>query len=95
MGHEASNRAGKLLAAVSVLSLSVGMVPAIAAGTTATSNQLKTSSQIKLDCTSTQIKFWSQQQKQNCTQIKGESTQIKLDSTQHKHNLNPQPLPPG
>jgi hypothetical protein len=110
MGTQTNNRS-KLLAAVSALSLSVGMVPAIAADQTdqATSQQHKTSTQLKFDSmqhkSSNQLKYESNQLKLDSMQHKS-SNQLKLDSMQHKssnqlkqngssHNLNPQPLPPG
>jgi TolA-binding protein len=88
MGHQAISRS-KLLAAVSVLSLSVGMVPALAAdqNNQGTSTQIKGEThQIKLD--SMQHKQNSNQLKLDSTQIKGESHQIKYDSMQHKQNSN-------
>lgn len=101
MGNQTSNRT-KLMAAVSALSLSVGMAPAIAADQNdqGVSQQYKESHQLKLDSmqhkSSNQLKIDSMQYK--------ESHQLKLDSMQHKnslqlkqnsHKLNPQPLPPG
>lgn len=99
-----STRIGQLMAAVSVLGVSVGM--ANAADTTDNANAAgvyeKHHTALKLDST---------QDKWHSTQIKGESSSIKLDShmmkygVQQKGNsvqgkvhageLNPQPLPPG
>ena len=93
-------QAGKLLAAVSIIGMSVGMVAAQAAENGNQGILIGMSQQQKA---STQLKYESHQDKWHSSQIKGESSQIKLDSMQHKgnsmqiktHELNPQPEPPG
>jgi len=97
-------KAGTLLAAVSIIGLSVGMVSAEAADTgnnqgvlIGLSKQDKSSAQIKMDSQqkkympSGQIKYDSQQIKLHSVQQKGTSAQTKMNSVE----LNPQPLPPG
>jgi hypothetical protein len=84
-----SGLAGKLLAAVSVLGVAVGMAPAVAADQQGTSLQDKHSTQIKGDSSqikvqsSNQIKIDSNQYKES-HQLKYDSHQLKLDSMQHK-----------
>jgi hypothetical protein len=103
--------AGQLLATVSVIGLSVGMAPALAADDgnqgvlIGMSQQDKHNTQIKGDSQhikldSTHIKLDSTMMKgESSDQIKGHSSQIKLHSTQIKMQgtteLNPQPEPPG
>ena len=88
-------QAGKLLAAVSIIGMSVGMVAAEAADNgnqgilIGMSQQHKASTQIKQN--SSQLKLDSQQWKNNSMQQKGNSMQVKMQS----HELNPQPEPPG
>lgn len=91
MGKLTASRS-KLLAAVSVLGLSVGMMPTQAAdqnGQPDMSQQQKDSHQLKLDSNqykeSHQLKLDSAQHKLNSNQYK-ESNQLKLDSTQVKQN---------
>ena len=95
-------QAGELLAAVSIIGMSVGMVAAQAADNGNQGILIGMSQQQKA---STQLKYESHQDKWHSSQIKGDSSQIKLDSMQHKgtsmqmkgqsHELNPQPEPPG
>lgn len=77
-GKTRAARLGKVIAALSVLSVSVGMVAAQAAD-----NSVQIKGETRQHKTSTQIKLNSSQNKTS-TQIKGESSQIKLESTQHK-----------
>ena len=111
MGTETSkNRAGTLLAAASIIGLSVGMVSAEAADTG--NNQGVLIGLSKQDKHAAQLKYESQQKKYmpsnqikgDSSQLKYQSQQLKLDSAQQKgistqlktqHQLNPQPLPPG
>jgi len=101
-------QAGTLLAAVSIIAMSVGMVSAEAADNA--NNQGVLIGLSKQDKTSTQLKYESHQDKWHSSQLKGESSQLKyqsqqlkLNSTQQKgnsmqmksHELNPQPEPPG
>jgi len=109
MGTETpKHKAGTLLAAVSLIGMSVGMVAAQAEDN---NNQGVLIGLSKQDKSSTQLKYESQQIKLHSGQIKGESSQlkygsqqIKLNSTQQKgvsnqlktqNQLNPQPEPPG
>jgi hypothetical protein len=91
-----------LLAAVSIIGMSVGMVAAEAADNgnqgilIGMSQQHKASTQIKQN--SSQIKLDSQQWKSDSQQWKNDSMQHKGNSMQMKgqsHELNPQPEPPG
>ena len=101
----AKHKAGTLVAAVSLIGLSVGMVAAQAEDNSnnqgiliGLSKQHKgmDSQQIKLNSSqikgeSSQLKYESQQIKQNSLQQKGTSAQVKLNPAA----LNPQPEPPG
>jgi hypothetical protein len=110
MGDKSSHKSSAtLLAAVSVIAISVGMEPALADNDhpnggiligngvpTGVSKQHKDSTQIKME--SNQHKMNSNQLKLDSNHIKIDSQQVKGHSVQQKQNtkaLNPQPEPPG
>jgi hypothetical protein len=94
------NKIATLMAAVSVIGLSVGMMPAKADDLNkqqetaalfikhdSNQSKVKGSSQIKID--SQQIKYGSQQQKADARQLKIDSVTIKQNSIQQKgHSQN-------